>query len=192
MRSRIIALAGVAGCGKDTVASFLPGPKVRFADPIKQFCAQVFGWSEEQLYGPSALREVPDPKWDGLTPRKALQTLGTEWGRAMHPDIWARAGVAMAVEVAEGRGFGDSPPPCVAIPDTRFKNEATAVQAAGGEVWLIVRPGVGGGTHASELEVQSGAFAALVDRVIVNDGTLIDLQVKVLQAYARERPARSY
>ncbi len=182
----IVALAGVAGCGKDTVAAMLGAPVVRFADPFKRFCGEVFGWSDEQLNGPSHLREVPDPAWDGLTPRAALQRLGTEWGRACHPDVWARAGVRKAQQLLQRQralnlgAVGARPAtPTVVITDCRFVNEAKAVRAAGGEVWLIVRPGTGGGTHPSEREVQSAEFRELATRVIVNDGTLEQLRAKL-------------
>jgi hypothetical protein len=173
----IIALAGCAGVGKDTVAEILGWPVVRFADPLKEFCAMVFGWSDVQLNGPSALREQPDPAWkrpDGtcLSPREALQKLGTEWGRACHPDVWARTGIRRA------QAMGGHIDP-VLITDCRFINEARAVRAAGGEVWLITRPGTGGSSHASEREVQSLEFRMLANVTIENVGTKAELRAMV-------------
>jgi len=40
-----------------------------------------------------------------LTPRLALQRLGTEWGRALDPDVWVRRGVRRALIVL-GRSTG--------------------------------------------------------------------------------------
>jgi hypothetical protein len=176
----IIALAGCAGVGKDTVAEILGWPVVRFADPLKEFCAQVFGWSDVQLNGPSALREQPDPAWkrpDGtcLSPREALQKLGTEWGRACHPDVWARAGIRRAQAMEPGP---------VLITDCRFINEARAVRAAGGEVWLITRPGTGGSSHPSECEVQSLEFRMLANLTIENVGSKAELRAMV--EYSRD------
>lgn len=109
-----------------------------------------------------------------LTPRYALQTLGTNWGRDCFPDVWADLGVRRALA---------SNAPLVAITDCRFVNEAKAVRAAGGEVWRIVRPGAGlsgaAGLHPSEAEQESPEFMALVTRTIVNDGLLIDLATQV-------------
>lgn len=59
----IILLAGRAGSGKDTVGAFLAqtynGVCIGQADPMKKFCMDVFGFSEEALWGPSELREKP-------------------------------------------------------------------------------------------------------------------------------------
>jgi hypothetical protein len=63
MSDRIVVLFGSAGSGKSTVAEMirqlLPGAEVfGFADPIKAFARDVFGFDERVLYGPSAEREV--------------------------------------------------------------------------------------------------------------------------------------
>jgi hypothetical protein len=126
----IIGVAGIAGSGKSTVADMLRGgygfSVESLADPIKAVCAALFGWSKEVLYGPSSMREQPDPAWDGLTPRRALQQLGTEWGRAMHPDLWVRT---LLRNLQDPRA-----PRRVVIPDVRFQNEVDAIVAAGGIV----------------------------------------------------------
>lgn len=126
----IIGVAGLAGSGKSTIAAMLQrgyGFSVEsLADPIKAICAATFGWSQDVLYGPSSMREQPDPAWDGLTPRKALQLLGTEWGRACHQDVWVRT---LLRELAE-----PGAPRRVVIPDVRFQNEVDAIVAAGGTV----------------------------------------------------------
>lgn len=56
----LIIICGQAGSGKDTVASFLVkdhgATAVALADPMKRLAQQVFAFSEEQLWGPSELR----------------------------------------------------------------------------------------------------------------------------------------
>jgi hypothetical protein len=178
---RLIALSGRAGSGKDTVASMIPGAvRMSFAEPLKRFCMEVFGWTEAQVFGPSELRNVPDPRYvrhtgELLTPRHALQTLGTEWGRGCSEDVWAQLGVRRALA---------SPADVVVITDCRFVNEARAVRSVGGEVWRVVRPGAGlvgaAGLHASEAEQESPEFLALVTRTIENGGTLSDLLESVI------------
>ncbi len=63
-KSPIIILAGNAGSGKDTVGSYLVqnygAVTVAQADPMKRFVAEVFGFSEQQLWGPSSFRNAPD------------------------------------------------------------------------------------------------------------------------------------
>jgi len=127
-----------------------------------------------------------------LTPRHALQTLGTEWARSLHADIWVRQALK-ARDWLQGRGhnytpqdgccYSDSPTSFagVVIPDTRYPNELAAIRAAGGVVWRVVRPGAGlsgeAGAHASETSVRDEDC----DLVIVNDGSLDDLKRKVLE-----------
>lgn len=71
MKAPIIVLSGEAGSGKDTVAQFIadaqPGTvRIAFADPMKRFAMQVFGFTEQQLWGPSEERN------------KVVDTLGIE------------------------------------------------------------------------------------------------------------------
>jgi len=165
----LIGITGRKGSGKDTLAAMfvtlaesrgIPAAQITFAGPIKSFCAEVFGWSEDQINGDSRLREVPDQRYEMspeaqsehgqrfLSPRIALQQLGTEWGRAMNPDIWARLGVRRAEEMLE------STHSLIVISDVRFPNEANAISAAGG---YMIRKGGGaeGDGHASEAHVDS-------------------------------------
>jgi hypothetical protein len=116
----IIGLLGKAGSGKDTVADWLVEnqnfAKVGLADPLKRICRDVFAFTDEQLWGPSEFRNAPDKRYlqkarevfdaedeemmvvrDYLTPRFALQQLGTEWGRSCYPNVW----IDYALRVAE-------------------------------------------------------------------------------------------
>lgn len=179
--SRLIALAGRAGSGKNTVARLLGAREISFAEPLKRICQEVFAFSDAQMFGPSEERNRPDPRYpraDGqcLTPRYALQTLGTEWGRNCFDGVWADLGVRRALEaLALGRD--------VVITDCRFVNEAKAVRLAGGEVWRIYRPEAEAvaSTHPSEMEMNTPEFRNLVTREIQNTGTLDQLRDALLQ-----------
>ncbi len=192
---RLIALAGRAGSGKNTVAELLDAEQISFAEPLKRFCQEVFAFSDLQVWGPSEERNRPDlrypttcqnaqcqrndtcPSCHGsaqyLTPRYALQTLGTEWGRGCYENVWAELGVRRALSY---RGEA----PIVAITDCRFVNEARAVRQAGGEVWRIVRSRAGllgaAGLHPSETEQESPEFLDLVNCTIRNHGTIEQLK----------------
>jgi len=96
----IIGIVGLKGSGKSTVGKMLAEHlgsaygEQAFADPLKRFVKEVFGWSDEALWGESALRDVQDHRYpipttspfyvkgeaEFLTPRIALQSLGTDWG----------------------------------------------------------------------------------------------------------------
>lgn len=197
MKRRLIALVGHAGAGKDTVAGMMfPCQTFAFAEPLKRFCQEVFAFNHDQVWGSSEHRNAPDVRYtraDGypLTPRHAMQTLGTEWGRAMHPNIWAEYGVRRAVDwLKENRWAypdGTSLTPSLAvITDCRFVNEAYQVKKAGGEVWRVLRAGhvlpPEVANHPSETEQDSPAMKDLIDLVIYNGGTLDDLKCTVRAA----------
>lgn len=61
------------------------------------------------------------------------------------------------------------------ITDLRYPNEADRIKALGGVVWEVIRPGIESDGHASEQPLPE----ELVDFTIINDGTLLDLQIRV-------------
>ncbi|MCV9907034.1 deoxynucleotide monophosphate kinase [Brucella sp. HL-2] len=153
---KVIAFTGKAGSGKSTAAKYVMqrGYKlVKFADPLKDMLRAV-GYSQQQIEG--ELKEVVDSS--GRTPRHAMQTLGTEWGRkCMGEDFWIsiwRERVTGATSVTD---------------DCRFANEADAVRKAGGIVIMLEGRGGINSSHPSEkLDFEP-------DLVIANDGNLANL-----------------
>lgn len=109
-----------------------------------------------------------------ITPRYALQTLGTEWGRAQDPDMWFR----YADVDAERRGLTGY----AVVSDVRFLNEGAFLQSKGAPVIEVLRPGFDGGAamaagvaaHVSEMERvrQADAFRRFITHTIHNDDTL--------------------
>lgn len=160
----LIALTGYAGSGKSTVAEYLESRhgyrRIRFADPLKDMLKAGFGLTDAHVNG--ALKGEVLPVLGGRTPREAMQTLGTEWGRdIIHPDLWILAWRAR-VEASD-RG--------VVVEDLRFVNEANVVNRYGGEIWRIKRPGTRAGEHVSEREMDNIQPRAL----ITNDGAVDEL-----------------
>ena len=173
---RIIGFCGPAGAGKDLAASMVPwGHRIAFADPLYQGLAVMLGIPEGVLRDRSA-KEMPLVDF-GSSPRQLLQTLGTEWGRQMiRPDIWLRVAF-WRWEQAAAAGMG-----LIVVPDVRFEDEARQIRAEGGEVWLIHRPGVHPvAAHSSE----AGLPLRLIDRLIVNDGTVDQLRERVEGTFSR-------
>jgi len=178
----IIGLCGAAGAGKNTVAErlclehkFVP---LAFADPLYAAVSAITGLTVEQLQDRS--RKENTLGWISCSPRKLLQTLGTDWGRNMiHPEIWVMA----TMQRADVAGCD------ICITDVRFPNEAAAIKARGGVVWRVVRPGFGvlGGDTASH-ESERGIPSEYVDDEIVNAAGILGLQAAV-DAAIRRLPA---
>jgi hypothetical protein len=177
---KLIGLPGAAGAGKDTVADFIDdivaggweNPHyVSFAHPLKQMVVQLLAhWDvSANAITDRVLKEQPIAGL-GASPRKLMQTLGTEWGRKLISEsIWIdTAERAIVQALRDGR--------MVVVTDVRFANEAELIHRHGGQVWRIDRPSAEPvAAHVSE----QGLPAALVDRVIDNSGTLDELRAAV-------------
>lgn len=174
----IIGLCGAAGAGKDTVADRLVEEhgfrKIAFAEPLYAAVSAITGLSVEQLKDRS--RKENTLGWISCSPRRLLQSLGTEWGREMiHPEIWI---MSTMQRIADDGDY--------VITDVRFNNEAEAVLARGGAVWRVVRPGgstltTEAAAHASE----AGVADKYIDEQIANTGSLDDLAAAVDAAFSR-------
>ncbi len=146
----IITLTGPAGAGKDTVADYLVKNhgfvKVSWATPLKRALASM-GFPEP------ANREDKEKLIEGypFSWRQAAQRLGTEFGRALDPDIWVKQLITHLEQQPNMRWV---------ISDTRFENEAARVRAAGGKVVHITgrKADLGAAAgHASEVGVPKEA-----------------------------------
>lgn len=136
---RLIGLVGAKQSGKTSVSNLLVDEygfvRMRFADGLKTML-RALGLNDAQLEGSD--KEVPSDLLGGLTPRRAMQTLGTEWGRDLiHPDLWRNV-VWGAVKQAHHA----NPNVRIVIDDCRFPNEYAMVRALHGEVWRVRRPSV--------------------------------------------------
>ncbi|WP_353744879.1 MULTISPECIES: hypothetical protein [Methylobacterium] len=106
-----------------------------------------------------------------------MQTIGTEWGRkCVGGDVWLRLARAQ-VERAWGEGKR------VVVDDVRFLNEADAIEAMGGFLIRVDRPGLVAGSHPSEQE-QARIVAHWTVR---NEGDLIDLETALTSAFVFAR-----
>ena len=173
IQSKIIGIAGHKRSGKSTASQALQSEYGftlgSFAAPLKAAVRIIFDWTEEHTDG--QLKDVIDPRW-GISPRQAMQHIGTDWGQielsAAYPLFQQVTGRRLWVNRLLD-SVGDSP---MVIPDVRFPHEADAIHSRGGAVIMIKRPGYDGDGHASETEIDGLSF----DHLIVNDGTVADLQ----------------
>lgn len=183
----LIGLTGIAGSGKDTVREILARHHgyygLALADPIREMLKPLLLACGVDLRYMTAreLKEQPMPVL-GISYRQLAQTLGTEWGRAAHPEFWLRIASASMAEVSL-QTFG---PPCFVVSDVRFPNEAAWIRHLGGQVWRIERPGVAPVRHhASEALVAS----IEPDFTLINNGTLADLEIAVGESLAARSTA---
>lgn len=172
----IVGFCGAIGAGKTTAALRLTSAhgftRVRFAQPLKSALRGLLASAgvpeaEAVRMVDGDLKEAPSAALCGRTPRHAMQTLGTEWGRdCIGPDFWASIwqGAARAILAAGGR---------VVVDDLRFPNEEKALRALGGALIRIDRAGVGASTHASEGQPLAP------DATLANDGDIDALRLNV-------------
>jgi hypothetical protein len=167
--TKIIGITGLSGSGKSTIADILVYDfdfvRVKMAGPLKSMLRAI-GLGDAEIEG--ELKNEPCPLLGGMTPRHAMQTLGTEWGRkCIHENLWVdlwSEGACSALELGDAPG--------VVCDDVRFANEADAVRRLSGEIWGVSRDGVLPGTHSSETELAE----IVPDVLISNGGTIEDLQ----------------
>ena len=176
----LIALTGYKGSGKDTCADYLVEKygytKIAFASPLKDLLKLLFLYSDDQLYG--HLKEVPDHRWYGCSPRASMQYIGTEWIRKQLDTIMPGIGEDYFVNRLNywyQQQLLLNPNIKVVISDLRhFQNEIDLVKKLNAVIVEIDRPQLNKqDTHQSEQRVNN------VDETIINDNTLDDFYNKI-------------
>lgn len=173
-----IGVMGPIGHGKTTLARILSGYGgygiFPFAQPLKDMMRAI-GLSEDDVNGEH--KEIPHPILCGKTPRHAMQTIGTEWGRQMiGSDIWLNAWRFRVEGSPVRRAIAD---------DCRFLNEARLIRQLGGEIWRVIDPRkeIPEIVHLSEKEW----MLVEPDVVIINDGTVEDMTHRVAAIMSSKR-----
>lgn len=184
----IVAFSGPKGAGKSTamravgpmsLAEFDAGTvgkagfvHVYFASVLKSMLAVI-----DPALLDHETKEVPSDILCGKTPRWAMQSLGTEWGRnCIGENLWVNAWARTADRVLNAGRF-------VVVDDLRFPNEYEAVKEREGIVIEVKRPGFQRSTeHASE------AWAPPADHIVMNDGTPADLERAVREIVRQHNP----
>lgn len=171
--NNLIALCGQAGSGKSTcateLATYYGYTLVKFAGPLKDML-RTLGLTERQIEGDQ--KELPCSFLGGHTPRYAMQTLGTEWGRDLiYRNLWVNAWTKRVEQIMRLGGR-------VVVDDCRFDNELLAVRTLGGIAVRIDRPGAQSiGKHISEFSISD-----LDMPVVKNDGDVFTLLERVIDA----------
>ena len=188
---KLIGICGHAGCGKDTVASYLHSTRPNtwtesFATPLKIAAAAMFGISID-FFTDLNYKELPHEYWK-VSPRQMAQFFGTEMVRntmhALLPDVahnfWvARLEAVLANQIGDVEYTTDD---VVTIPDVRFQNEYDWVLQQGGIIIHLTRPNadgiVGIPSHKSE---QGIGFKHTPERnyLVENNTSLDDLYATI-------------
>lgn len=172
MNTHIVGLAGTKGSGKDTAAKVFKAngyEDVKFAAPIKGMLRYLLNYRgadpiEVERMVEGDLKEVPTAYLEGKTPREAMQTLGTEWGRELVGEgLWVNSAMDRASLYRN-----------VVISDVRFPNEVGIIHANGGTTYRIERESDnanGYSLHPSEAHIPN----LPVTEAVSNEGTIDDL-----------------
>ncbi|MCX8003679.1 MAG: hypothetical protein N2688_01795 [Burkholderiaceae bacterium] len=175
----LIALTGRAGAGKDTAARYLCERygfvQASFAGALKEMC---LAWAEyvgvdHAWFTERDLKEKPMPGF-GFSARRMMQTLGTEWGRALMPMLWV-AGLQRHLGLHEG---GTPVHDRIVISDCRFPNEAQWVIGAGGTLVRVLRDV--GDVAPHESEAHSAHLPAQHELHNVGSIGALEVQIDVL------------
>ena len=158
----LIGITGYAGSGKSTLAELICNSdpswkRIRFAGPIKSVMIEL-GLTTEQVDGEE--KEVPCSLLCGKTPRYAMQTFGTEWGRRLIGEsIWLNVFKRRA-ECLLADGFN------VVVDDVRFPNEAEFIRSLGGKIVKVMR-----GMDRPRMQHESESYIDRIneDHTIYND-----------------------
>ncbi len=175
MNGKLIALYSSAPqSGKSEVAKVLQGcgfTTLKFASALKMMLRELlrhagYGESQIEAFLDGDQKDTPIPELGRRTPRYLMQTLGTEWGRALvDPDLWTKLAVLRITSTLAG-GHG------VVVDDMRFPNEYSTLKSLGAKMVRVIRPGVVAKTdHPSEGKLDGHWF----DQEIINDSDLSHL-----------------
>jgi hypothetical protein len=163
----LIGFTGLKGSGKDTAGEVFRQrgfKRISFAEPLKAMLTVLLerrGCPSPYEFTDGLLKEDPTEYLMGVSPRRAMQTLGTEWGRQLiGADLWIDTFKRRSAKMMkEGQA--------IVVTDVRFPNEVEAIQDLGGQVFRVVRPGTVETGHPSESEVKG----LCVNGEILNDAT---------------------
>lgn len=198
----IITLAGPKGCGKSTIGLYIQhnvelSLNFPMAEPIKQMIGTLLGAgigmdteeARERVMG--GQKEDPIEDLGGVTARKLMQTLGTEWGRdTIDQDIWAKIFQSRVRFYMGDNPQFDRPANLVISDDVRFENEIRLVKAVADELGvrhyhvIVSRDGV---EHSTEHRSEEGVSDEVLEEIgttvirIDNSGEVRDSVISAME-----------
>lgn len=166
----IVGITGYKRSGKDTLAqAFVAAGWERYAlaDPIKAACSVIFDWTPAEI---EDRKEITDPRW-GISPRRAMQVIGTEVFRRALPDMIPEFVDKFWIQRMRWE-YEKLYHAHMIVPDVRFEDEAQAIRELGGYIVRVERPGAQRrDPHPSE----TGVDDIKPDYTVLNEGNAADL-----------------
>jgi len=169
----IIGILGRSRAGKDTIAKLITMNSVtswdivRLAQPIKDAVCALYDIPREHVENHEKELIMPD---HGITPRQAMQDITEQYMRKHGTGFFSR-------RVFNKYSAGDN----IIIPDVRFRADVEEIKSRGGFVIKVVRT-ENAVSYTCELTVDT----APCDFSIVNDGTLDELEEKVIDVLGQK------
>lgn len=205
----IIAISGKKGVGKDTIGKLIQEMQPekswqikKYAGKLKEVAGLILGVDPIKFEDEDFKNCVLGPEWNYISPyfnqfgvkmgeaehemtvRQFLQKLGTEGGRAVHPEIWINSLYADYKCIPADRAPNGWDCPNWLITDCRFPNELEAVRRKGGFAIRIERDDMlrlgkeDVDKHPSETALDN---VSDWDAVIYNNGTQEELIKQVTE-----------
>ena len=176
MSMKIFGICAEKQSGKDSFADFaleaLPakwGTKRALATPLKRFCVDYLGLSEQSVFGNDSDKNTPIGIWneifspaiagkydkhgETISGREVLQVVGTDiFRKNFCPTFWIDIMLKKTIPTCAAQGVE-----IIFVTDVRFRNEVEGLQAAGAKVIRLYRdiPRDNQIQHESETEMAS-------------------------------------
>lgn len=176
----LVAFSGLQGSGKDTGAAALIKigyKKVAFADALRDMLIAIDPFIPVANSTCRRLSDIiSDVGWDYAKRtipevRRIMQRTGTEGVRnVLGNNSWVNALHNNYSDLFDADTR-------YVLTDCRFDNEGEFVHQHGGLIIWIDRPNISSDGHASE----SLSLRSIADNVIANDGSITDLQHKIVE-----------
>lgn len=202
---RLIGINGFKGSGKDTTFRIIQDMykdgtvhRVAFADSLKVAAAAAIGYdgtNEERILVMddcknnwdfrATFNDPPYEQFKKFSGRRYLQWFGQGMREVFGDSFWVDQ-----ILPSDKKAFADKyrKTRVLCVTDVRYPNEAERIKELGGEIWEVIRPGLVSDGHSSEIPLP----VDLVDRTLINNGTINDLEVKVREVYVSTRGATSF
>lgn len=171
---RIIAICGAKRSGKDVLASHIVNKygytRLSFAEPLKHIVKLLFDFNDQQvglIEGSNDEKDTLDERW-GISPRKALQFVGTEILQNKIQELLPNVKRDYFANILLSKIEYNK---TYVISDLRFIHEYDKIKHLDIQIIKVIRPSI----ITDEQHLSENEYMYIpVDKEIVNNGTFED------------------